>query len=171
MAAEVLSPRPVARSAGPSHAQTALWGLAGSAGIIHLVASVEHFTTAEWTLALFFVVVGAGQLLAAWLMHRDPHDVRLLKVVAAASVGVAMLWILSRTAGVPVGPDAGEVAAVGVADTIATLQELSLAALVVTVLRRGERPVAWLSSPIGSRLTFALLSMTLMLAALGGHEH
>lgn len=171
MATEVLSPPPVARSAGPSHAQTALWGLAGSAGIIHLVASVEHFTTAEWTFALFFVVVGAGQLLAAWLMHRDPHDVRLLKLVAAASVGVAMLWILSRTTGVPVGPDAGEVAAVGVADTIATLQELSLAALAVTVLRRGERSVAWLSSPIGSRLTFALLSMTLMLAVLGGHEH
>jgi hypothetical protein len=170
MATDVQIPRPVARSAPASHAATALVGLAGVAGLVHLVAAIEHVTE-PWTLPVFFLVVGAGQLFAAWAIHRDPRDERLLKLVAVGSVGVALLWIFSRTTGVPVGPDAGEVESVGVADTIATMLELGLAALAGTILWRGERAVAWLAGPIGIRLTYAVLSLTLMMAAFGGHEH
>lgn len=170
MATDVQIPRPVARSAPASHAAPALVGLAGVTGFIHVVAAIEHVNE-PWTLPAFFLVVGTAQLAAAWAIRRDPRDERLLKLVAAGSVGVALLWIFSRTTGVPFGPDAGEVESAGVADTIATAQELGLAALVGVIVWRGERAVAWLSSPIGVRLTFALLSLTLMLAAFGGHEH
>jgi hypothetical protein len=61
------------------------------------------------------------------------------------------------------------VSSVGVADTIATIQELGFAA-VVRRAATGDRWLAWLSSGIGIRLTFAFLSMTLCMAALGGHE-
>lgn len=170
MATDAPIERPLARAASPSYAVPALVGLAGSAGFIHLVAAVEHVDE-PWTLPAFFVLVGAGQLCAAWAIHRSPRDERLLKLVAAASVGVALLWIFSRTTGVPFGPDAGEVASVGVADTIATLQELGLVAIVAAIVWRCDGAVAWLGSAIGLRLTWAVLSLTLLLAATGGHEH
>ena len=171
MATDVPIPRATPRvSSRLPNAGLALSGLAGTAGVIHIVASVEH-VGAEWALGAFFLLVGAGQMLAAWAIYRDAQDMRMLTAIALASVGVALLWIFSRTTGLPFGPDAGEVAKAGVADTVATLQELGLAAIVALVAWRGERPVAWLSGAMGLRLTFAVLSLTLMMAALGGHEH
>lgn len=162
--------QPVARALPLPDAGLALSGLVGSAGLIHVIASAEH-VGADWSLGVFFLLVGAGQLVAARAVHRNPRDERLLALVAGAGVAIALLWIFSRTTGLPVGPDAGEIAKVGVADTIATLQELAFAAIVATIAWRGERAVAWLSGPLGVRLTFAVLSLTLMLAAFGGHEH
>jgi hypothetical protein len=95
----------------------------------------------------------------------------MLKLAAVGSAAVALLWIFSRTTGVPFGPDAGKVSSVGVADTIATLQELAFAAIAAVVVWRDERRLAWLSGPLGVRLTFAVLSLTLFMAALGGHQH
>ena len=152
------------------NAGLALAGLVGTAGAIHVIASAEH-VGADWSLGVFFLLVGAGQLAATWAVYRNSQDERMLRLVAGAGVAVALLWIFSRTTGIPVGPDAGEVAKVGVADTIATLHELAFAAIVATIAWRGERAVAFLSGPIGIRLTYAVLSLALMLAALGGHEH
>lgn len=170
MATDVPIERAVARSVSLPNGALALAGLAATTGVIHLVATVEHVGV-DWELAVFFALVGAGQLAAGWRIYRAAADARLLALVAAGSVAVALLWIFSRTTGLPFGPDAGKVAAVGVGDTIATLLELVFAALVGLVLWRGEQRLAWLSSGIGVRLTFALLSLALMTAALGGHEH
>jgi len=170
MATDVPIERAVARSVSLPNGALALAGLAATTGVIHLVATVEHVGV-DWELAVFFALVGAGQLAAGWRIYRAAADARLLALVAAGSVAVALLWIFSRTTGLPFGRDAGKVAAVGVGDTIATLLELVFAALVGLVLWRGEQRLAWLSSGIGVRLTFALLSLALMTAALGGHEH
>ncbi len=165
---------PITRSAspvvGPAHARPALAGLAATAGAIHLVATVEH-VGAEWELAVFFALVGIAQLAAGWLIVRNAAGERFLKLAALAGVAIALLWIFSRTAGVPFGPEAGTVSPMGVGDTIATLLELAFAALVALIVARGEQAVAWLSSAIGIRLTVVVLSLSLMLAAFGGHEH
>ncbi len=97
----------------------------------------------------------------------------MLRLAALGSVIVSLLWVLSRTTGIPFGPEPGR-AAVGVADTIATLQQFALAAIVVALLRRptaGSPTLAWLNSGMGTRVTTALLSATLFIAAVGGHEH
>jgi hypothetical protein len=148
----------------------ALSALAATAGAIHLVAAIEHVAV-SWTLGVFFALVGSGQLAAGWWIQRSPQDERTLKLAAVGSVAVALLWVFSRTTGLPFGPDAGKVSSVGVADTIVTLQELAFAAIVAVIVSRGERRLAWLSGPLGVRLTFAVLSMTLLMAALGGHHH
>ncbi|HWC27573.1 MAG TPA: hypothetical protein VG474_13375 [Solirubrobacteraceae bacterium] len=151
----------------------ALAGLAGTAGLIHLVAALQHVDE-NWMLPVFFALVGAAQVAAGWRIHRVPGEPGLLVAVALGAVALALLWVFSRTTGVPFGPDAGEVSSVGVADTIVTLLELAFAALaaaLVTQPARGEQRLAWLDSPMGVRLTFAVLSMALLLAALGGHEH
>lgn len=170
MATDIPIERAVARSVSLPNGALALAGLAATAGIIHLVATIEHVGV-DWELTVFFALVGAGQLAAGWRIYRDGADARLLALVAAGSVAVALLWVFSRTTGLPFGPDAGEVTAIGVGDTIATLLEFAFAALAGLALWRGEQRLAWLSSGIGVRLTFALLSLALMTAALGGHEH
>lgn len=158
-----------------SHAETlppgvlALAGLTATAGVIHFVATIEHIGK-EWGLVVFFALVGAGQLAAGWRIYRNAHDARLLKLAAGASVLVALLWLWSRTAGMPFGPETG-VRDVGVGDTIATLLELTFAGLAAVVLTRGEQALAWLNSGLGVRLTCAVLSLGLMMAAVGGHQH
>lgn len=151
----------------------ALVGLAATAGVIHLVATVEHVGD-DWPLGVFFALVGSGQLLAARSIYRRPDDRRVLKAVAAGSVAIALLWLLSRTTGLPFGPRAGKVSSVGAADTIATLQELAFAAIVAATVRQPENGtprLAWLNSGLGTRLTTAVLSASLLVAAIGGHEH
>lgn len=170
MATDVPIERPVSRIDALPHGALALAGLAATAGVIHFVATIEHIGK-DWSLAAFFVLVGAGQLAAGWRIYRADHDARLLKLVAGASVVIALLWVWSRTTGIAFGPESARVAKVGVGDTIATLLELSFAALAAVVLTRGEEAVAWLSSGLGVRLTCAVLSLCLMMAAFGGHQH
>jgi hypothetical protein len=162
--------RPAPRYAGLPNCGVALSALAATAGVIHLVAAIEHVAV-SWMLGMFFALVGTGQLAAGWWIQRSPQDERMLKLTAVGSVAVALLWVFSRSTGLPIGPDAGKVSSVGVADTIATLQELAFAAIVAVIVWRDERRLAWLSGPFGLRLTVAVLSMTLFTAALGGHQH
>ncbi|MEJ7797391.1 MAG: hypothetical protein WKF42_02745 [Solirubrobacteraceae bacterium] len=173
MATGVPVERAAPRLASVAGSVLALAGLVATAGVIHVVAAVQHVAE-DWWLGVFFVLVGAGQLLAGWRIYRWPEDRRLLSLAAVGGVVVALLWAFSRTTGIPFGPEAGKVSAVGVADTIATLQELAFAALVVALVRRPEPGVerlAWLNGGLGVRLTPAILSASLFIAAIGGHEH
>lgn len=150
----------------------ALSGLNLSAGTIHLVAIVQHLDTV-WTLPLFFALVGFAQFYVAWAAYRRPHDRGLLVVAAATSAVVALLWLLSRTVGLPFGPEQG-VSTIGLSDTIASIEEVVFAVLAVGVVRdadRSERRLAWLASPMGLRVTLMCVSSTLFIAALGGHKH
>jgi hypothetical protein len=169
MAADPPIERPVTGAVSLPNAALALSGLAGVAGTIHLVATVEHVGI-DWELALFFALVGAAQLAGAWWIYRRPEDLRMLKLLAVGSVVVALLWVWSRTTGMPFGPEIGR-RKVGVGDTIATLFELGFVAIVATIHWRGERAVAWLNSGFGVRLTCAILPLGLLLAAVGGHQH
>ncbi|CAN5275347.1 hypothetical protein BH20ACT16_BH20ACT16_04330 [soil metagenome] len=166
---EVPIERHASRVSGLPHGTVALAGLAATAGVIHFVATVEHIS-ADWELAVFFALIGAAQLGIGWRIFRDGGDSRLLKLAALGSLAVALLWVFSRTTGIPFGPESG-VSKVGVGDTIATVLEFAFAALVAVILWRGPQRVAWLSGGIGMRLVPAFLSLSLFMAAVGGHEH
>lgn len=162
MATDLPLRRHSSRLLGLQHTRIALAGLAASAGLIHLVAAIEHVGS-DLRLAVFFGLVGIGQLAAAWLIHRDRADELLLKLVAAVSIALALLWAVSLTAGI-----FAEIAE----DTLAALLQLAFAAIVAVIVTRGEQRLAWLSSAIGIRLTVIVLSLSLMLALFGGgHEH
>lgn len=146
-----------------------LASVVASAGFIHVAATFQH-TDEQWTLPAFFAVLAVAQLLAAWWIVRRPTGDRLLKAVAVVSAVVATLWFFSRTTGVPYSPEHG-VEKIGIGDTIATLLEVGAVALVVSLVRRPGRRYAWLSSPIGLRMTYAVLSAAMLTGALGGHKH
>jgi hypothetical protein len=170
MATDVPIQRATPRSISLPHGGPALAGLAATAGLVHLVAMVEHLGI-DWELGVFFACVAIAQFAAAWLIYRHVAILRLLGLVAAGSLAVALLWVFSRTTGLPFGPDAGRVAKVGFGDTIATLLELAFAAIAGLVLWHGDQRVAWLRGPAGVRLTYALLTLAVLMAAVGGHEH
>jgi hypothetical protein len=89
---------------------------AAAAGI-HFAVAPEHFQE-WWGFGTFFVVSGTAQL--AWAA-----------VPSKAWIGIGgnllllALWVVSRTAGFPFGPDAGTPEAVGSIDVVSVLLELT----------------------------------------------
>ena len=101
------------------------------AGLVHAAVIRDHWS--EWVVyGVFFAVVTAGQLgwgLAALARDRAPFA----RWVAAANLAVIALWGITRTVGLPFGPDAGSPEAVGSAD----LGAVALQVVVVTALAVG----------------------------------
>jgi hypothetical protein len=91
------------------------------AALIHAAQAPSHL--AEWWAAgVAFVVLAAAQALlgAAAAAGADRRVWRLAQAVSLAAIG---LWALSRTVGLPVGPEAGEPEPVGRADLAAVALE------------------------------------------------
>jgi hypothetical protein len=116
--------------------------LVGS-GAIHAAVVPTHLT--EWPAAgMFFVLLAIWELaLAALLLCRlDQRPVLL--AAAAISIGPLLLWLYSRTAGLPFGPDAGQPEAVGLPDCLACALEVVSLLTAVALLRPagplGRRP-------------------------------
>ena len=173
MATRVAVQRSARSDATVPNAVVVLAGLATTAALIHISAAAQHLAE-SWVLGVFFVLVGAGQLLVGCWIYRHPRDTRARAVGATASIIVALLWIFSRTTGLPFGPDRGAVTSVGVADTIATVQELTFAAIALPLTgpaERSDRRIRRLSAVLGPRLISAVVSASLFMAAIGGHQH
>jgi hypothetical protein len=155
---------PAARSY-PLQLLTALYWTAAA---VHVVASTGHFS--EWWLyGVFFAALAAWQ--AAWgvLVYREPSEGALV-MGAGANVGVAILWLITRTTGLPFGPDQWSPEKVGVLDIAATVDELSIACLSLALVsaawrrRLAPRPVEWL-------LLGLLIASGVALMAGGHHAH
>jgi hypothetical protein len=98
------------------------------AGLVHAAVVPEHWV--EWTgFGAFFAVVAAGQL--GWgLLALGRDRLPLCRLVAAANVALIVLWAVTRTIGLPVGPDRWTPEAVGAAD----LGSVALEAIVVVAV-------------------------------------
>jgi hypothetical protein len=102
--------------------------LAWVSAATHVVAAVEHLE--EYVpFAIAFAVLTVLQIgwgARAWARPTS----RLLLAGAAGSLAVTAVWALSRTVGLPIGPEAGQAEAVGALDLVATATELALVAVV-----------------------------------------
>ncbi len=118
---------------------------------------VSHFSE-WWAYGAFFLVVMSGQLLwAAWL-YRHPDDRRTLVYGAIAGLAIAGVWVVTRTVGLPVGPDAGRPEQVGGIDLMASLDQLMIAALVATIVAP--------TSAVGRRLARVASTQSVRLASM-----
>ncbi len=124
---------------------------------IHLWVVPAHLAQ-WWAFAAFFVAVAVGQLLTVPVVLRWPHP-RLLLAGIAGNVGVVLVWVVSRTAGLPIGPPvldmtggradpalggygahaAHQVEAVGVLDFTSTVLELVVVVALVSLLPAAMR--------------------------------
>jgi hypothetical protein len=144
-------------------------GLAWITGVIHGLAAIQHVS--EFVLyAVFFVVLALTQILWGIALYRAPSR-PLLSAGAILSLAVVALWIISRTSGLPIGPEHWTAEPVGALDSIATGNEVVLALLIFLLLRRGQ-PGA-LARGCSRVTTTTALGLILLscLALIGGHAH
>ncbi|HYM57048.1 MAG TPA: hypothetical protein VES79_03715 [Solirubrobacteraceae bacterium] len=145
-------------------------GLAWSAAVIHVAAAVGH--SGEHVLhAVFFAVLAAAQLAWGVALYRRPAR-GLLSAGAAVSLVVAAIWIVSRTSGLPLGPDAWAPEPVGAIDSIASADEAVLALLVGFRLRsRPTGPLLGGVKRLATAAALGLIPLSSLALTVGDHSH
>jgi len=110
--------------------------LLGSA-VVHAAVIPEHLE--EWTLAgeFFWLLVMAEAMVGVLVVRGDRSGP--LQAAAWLSLATVVLWTVSRTIGLPTGPEAWEAEPVGVADLAATSLELASLGLALVLLRSRGR--------------------------------
>jgi hypothetical protein len=146
-----------------------LCGVAWAAGLIHIQAAISHADGAQLQ-ATLFVILATAQLCWGALLYQAPSR-GLLRTGAVMSIAAALVWLASRTSGIPVGPGAWTPEPVGALDVAATLDEVVLALLACLRLRgrRDARRSLAQSAVVGAAILAILLS-SLALAS-GAHGH
>jgi hypothetical protein len=110
-----------------------LSALAVVAGTIHAAVAPEHLEEAV-PFGVFFALVAALQLAFAFRALRQPSPATWA-VGLMVNLAVVAVWSVSRTAGLPFGPEAGQAEPTGLLDTLCTAAELLLAAGCFRLLR------------------------------------
>jgi hypothetical protein len=116
----------------PRHLRIAVWALSGVPAAIHLWVAGEHFEE-WWGYGAFFVVAAYLELAFGWALIRRPSD-RLVLAGIWGSTATVLMYLVSRTGGVPVGPSAGAVEAVEWLGVTATAAEAALVVLLSGML-------------------------------------
>jgi hypothetical protein len=105
------------------------------AGIIHLAAVREH--VAEWWLyGVFFIALGVVQIAWAVLAMDTADPLPVPHLFALLNAAVVGLWFVSRTVGLPVGPDRWAAEAVAAPDLLCNALEVVVVVLLVLTQRR-----------------------------------
>ncbi|WP_123027165.1 hypothetical protein [Mycolicibacterium stellerae] len=168
-----MTSRALSRTEGRVAARAAATASVGAA-LIHFAVTPAHWGV--WLPSgIFFASIAVFQLIWAFLVWTRPPAV-LLAAGVMANTGFAVLWVWSRTAGEPFGPNAGEPEPVQAAGICALLLECYIVMGAAWAWFRGER--AALVSGFGSALV--LLGANTVVAAavtagvasgLQGHNH
>jgi hypothetical protein len=98
-----------------------------AAGAIHAVVVPEHLRE-SLLFGAFFVATAVFQIGWAALLRDGGRDRGFLAIGAVANAGLILLWVVSRTVGVPVGPEPWMPEPKGPLDVTATILELVLVA-------------------------------------------
>jgi hypothetical protein len=109
----------------------------GIAAGIHLGVAPEHFRE-WWGYGAFFVVAAAGECALVALLALRPR-VWVLQAGIWATLATMLMYLLSRTSGIPLGPGAGVVEPVDVPGLAATAAEGVLLVVLCRLLAGGER--------------------------------
>ena len=134
-----------------------------AAGAINIAAAATVGRASAQNLA-FFAVVAAAQL--AWgavALARAPRW--WLAPGAVGNLLAAVTWVVSRTAGLPVGVYAGIKLPVGFPDALATVLEVAVAAGAAALIIRGRSPAR--SAARSPRVTIAAAVVVGALALVG----
>lgn len=135
-------------------------------GVIHVEAAVIHFPHLFVYGAMFTLTAVLQFGWAAWVARSLSRYVLWSGVLLSA--GLVAVWTLSRTVGMPVGPEAWSPEPIGLLDVAATVDELVIVIAGLSVLMR-QGPFT-LSVPMQIVLiNVALLTGTA--ALVGGHGH
>lgn len=160
----------VAPSSETEPLRLALSVLSAGAAAIHFAVTGEHLRE-YWLFGAFFAATGGLQALWAILVMIRPSSVVYL-AGAIGNLAIVVTWGLSRTVGLPIGPDAGVPESAGVVDVAATACEALIGVGVLALLQPGAIR-GQLRRMVGAVLAFTALAILLgaaSLAASGGHH-
>src|SRR5688572_27695961 len=106
-----------------------LRGIAGAlligAGVFHLLYAPAHFDEAT-DVGFFFVIVGVDQIAAGLLIAFAAPLIPVMLAALVGTAGVIVMYVASRTTGLPFGPTAGAVEPVGLYDGLTAAMEFLL---------------------------------------------
>jgi hypothetical protein len=153
------------RSAEPSEVLRFTVAVASAgAATIHFAVIDQHFAE-YWLFGVFFVIVALAQL--GWVVAVVRNPTRTVYVVGAlGNALIAVTWVISRTTGLPFGPEAGEPEPVGIADAVSTAFELTVVVGALLLLRGLELRRSWEMRSVVA--IAASVITTLALAGLAG---
>jgi hypothetical protein len=100
--------------------------------VIHLWA-VPEYAWIWWGYGIFFLATALSQGLFGVALLRWPSQ-PLAVTGILGNLSVVLLYVWTRTSGVPYGPHAGKVEEAGILDMMATLAEMGLIIILVTML-------------------------------------
>ena len=171
-------PPRVSASGSSAMRQYLRWGLAmlslGAAGI-HFAVMSDHFNL-TWYHGSFFAATAWLQLAWAVAIVVKPSR-RLLVAGIIGNLVVAEIWLVSRTIGIPFGPESGVAEAASFSDVLCTILEVGIVAGSAALLKprfldRPVRNAAALPGVAGvGVLVAALATLSLTPAFASGHSH
>jgi hypothetical protein len=138
-----------------------------AAGLIHLMASVEHFPLFA-PLGVLFAALAAFQCAWAGRIFSRPTP-RVLAIGVSVSVVVVFAWAWSRTVGLPVGPEAWRAERAGPMDVAATADEIAVAFLALATV--GTETSLRRFMDRGRLAVLALLILSGVALLVGAHHH
>jgi hypothetical protein len=157
--------------------------LSAGCGLVHFAVGGDHFDV-SWMHGTFFAVVGWAQL--AWAVAIVVAPTRQVLAAGVALNGLTLVvWAVSRTTGMPLGPDAGVAEPVAFADAMVSTFEAVIVAVSLVVLlrpalaeRRVEPRLARIGLAVGG-LAIVVVSTTAITPSFasehghgtGGHGH
>ena len=164
----LLRPAPSDRAA----LRLAIGAAAIGAGVIHLTVTPEHLT--EY-LPLGIGFLAAGVLQIAWgAAVAVLESRRLLLAGAAGSLLFVGVYVMSRTVGLPLGPEAFEPEAFGAADLLCCALEVPVAIGAYALARRPAALSGRLRASLAAMVAAAFVlvgSATAYAATAPAHEH
>jgi hypothetical protein len=164
--------RPV-RLAAPDHLPSTreqqfwlpLVAIAGAAAAaIHFVVMPDHFEESV-LYGTFFAVAATAQIVYSLMVLARPSRA-LLAAGMLGNVAIVALWLVTRTAGIPLGPAAGSVEPVGGLDVLAGGFEIVTALGAIALLwprrtlSRALHPGSW-SRPVAALVPCAAVAIAL----------
>ena len=112
--------------------------MSAAAGVIHIAMTPVHAATA-WQESLGFAAAGWFQLVTAGIVLANRGGKRFYELVAAANALFILVWIYSRTAGLPFGDNANVAESVGAIDTVSVILQVGVVLVAVRLVLAPEK--------------------------------
>lgn len=131
--------------------------LSAVTGAVHLGYAPHHLSE-DWAHGWFFLVIGAVQIAAAMALMIDRRR-RVWITIAVVDLLIIVVWVVSRTVGLPVGPESLRTEDVSAADLLCTVLEIGVVVLAAIALFARElldRPVR---DRLSARATVVIVSV------------
>jgi hypothetical protein len=143
-----------------SIAQASLAALSMAAAAIHFAVMGEHF--AEYlAFGVFFSVVAWSQALWAIGVVALPSR-RLLLVGLVGNALVILVWLSSRTTGLPIGPEAGAPEPAAFIDVLSTIIEVAIVAGTGMLVLRGRPTPSMRGLPVRLGLAGLVIALAVL---------